>query len=269
MGIRKQSSKWNGSIAYEELEISYWSTYYGLAPCSTKVGGATVFALPSVDILAMNRVIGLGLKEKVTKKHLQEIIGFYESLGIKRFFVQLPPYVLDVELRLMLKAQGFRHLNNWVKLVGPPQLEVQAPMTDLTVTQVGKEQAQGYAQTLFDSFDWTDERLVDWLSQVVGKDGYRHYLAWHRDKPVAAAALYQQADCAAMAFAGTLPGHRGNGAQSLLIHTRMKQAFMDGCRWVMAETAEEKPGQTVMSFRNLVKKGLKPMYARQNWIYEF
>ena len=67
-------------IKLEDSEIAYWSKYYtgtnALKSASLKVGGAFAGAVPEIDILAMNRVIGLGLRQRIQRDHIEEIMEF-------------------------------------------------------------------------------------------------------------------------------------------------------------------------------------------------
>lgn len=259
--------------ALEESEAIYWSKYYNInaiLPCYANViCGAFVGAIPQVDILAMNRVIGLGMQKTVTPEHIDEIIHFYEKAGSKRFFIQLSPYVLQADIQDMLLNRGFRYLNNWVKLVKKADQKLPVVKTNLKVVEVGPKEANIYGRVIYESFDWEDHRLQDWLAGTVGQPGYRHYLAVADDQPVAAAALHITGVYASMAFAGTLPDYRGLGAQSLLLKTRILEAIKSGCQYIISETAEPKPDKPVMSHRNMQRLGFEEAYLRENWIWEF
>ena len=104
----------------EQIEVSYWMRYYkagGVYPAySSVIGGGAVCAIPDLDILAMNRAIGLGIETPVNRDILWQIIQFYQQAGSSRFFIQLPPGVVLEETRELLTATGFAHHNNWTKL---------------------------------------------------------------------------------------------------------------------------------------------------------
>lgn len=101
----------------------------------------------------------------------------------------------------------------------------------------------------------------------MGLSGYRHYLAFDKDTPVAAAALHIDGKYASLAFAGTLSEYRGQGAQGLLLKARINDAVNAGCQYIFSETAEEMPERSVASYRNMRRFGLEEAYLRENWIY--
>ena len=263
----------NPTLAYalEESEIAYWSKYYQTqAPMKSYanvIAGAFAGAVPKQDILSMNRVIGLGIRQTVKPLHIDDIIRFYTLAGTKRFFVQLSPHVIQDDLRDILRDRGFQHHNNWVKLWKKADMPIPEVETELTAVRIGLEEASTYGQIIFDSFDWQDDCLVDWLASTVGRVGYRHYLAFSQHQPVAAAALYLKDGNASLAFAGTLPSYRGRGAQGLLLKTRMHDAQQAGCQYIFSETAEEMPERSVASYRNMRRFGMEEAYLRENWIY--
>lgn len=259
--------------ALEDTEAAYWGKYYHrkspMKSFASHIAGAFATALPQQDVLALNRVIGLGLRSAVDQQNIRDIIHFYRMAGSKRFFVQISPYALQPDLRNLLVENGFRHHNNWSKLIKTGSDNLPETNTGLAVTEIGPDQAGAFGKIIFESFDWKDEDLMAWLAFPVGLAGYRHFIASYQGKAIAAAAMHISGVYASMAFAGTLPSFRGMGAQSLLLKTRIVEAAKAGCSTFISETAENKPGKPVTSYRNMRKIGFELAYQRENWIYEF
>ncbi len=219
-----------------------------------------------INVLAFNRVIGLGLENPVREKEVDDIIAFYKDAGINRFFVQPGPQAQLPFLPEMLREKGFRHHNNWVKLFR----RIDSPMAEsgaLQIRQIGVEQADIFANVIIRSFEWPDE-LQQIIALPVGRPGWQHYLAYDEEKPVACAALYINGDYASLAFAATLPEYRKMGAQSALIARRFNDAAQLGCRWMITETAEETPERPVTSYRNMRRLGFEVAYNRPNYLFE-
>jgi len=260
--------------ALEFSEASYWSKFYrsgnDLKSYAATIAGAFAGAVPELDILAINRVVGLGMNGRVSPEDVDNLISFYRQAGVRRFFVPISPLVAQTDLADILQEKGIRPYNKWAKLFRPVKKPWPATGTspELKVIRIAKERAREYAQIIFDSFDWTDERLVGWLASSVGQACYRHYLVMKEDRPIAAGAMHIHYDYASMAFAGTLPAFRGLGAQQLLLQERIEEARRLGCSYLISETAEDKPEQPVVSFRNMQKMGFEVAYLRPNWIYE-
>lgn len=258
--------------ALEQSEAAYWSKLYtarsGLPAATLAVNGATACVLPGVDILAKNRVIGWGWTGRESAEDIRRLITFYRTHGCRRFFLQLSPLVPQAdELTRLLEQNGFRRYNQWSKLWRPITGDLPPVYTPLAVNVIGREQADIYGQIIRQSFDWNDDRLTAFLASSVGRPGYRHYLVTDGSRYIAAAALHLHDVYASMAFAATLPDCRGRGAQSLLIHQRMVDAAAAGARYLVAETAVDRPERPAPSFRNLRKFGFELAYERDNWIY--
>jgi len=257
-------------------EAASWSDYFASASpevaqqCGLrleKIGGAYVTIAANIDMLAMNRVIGLGLGEPASEASLDRIVSLYREAGVPRFFVQVSPNARPDVLSDWLEARGFRHHNNWVKFfreVGSP-----LPVTsDLRIAQIGPEQAEQFAHIIVRSFEWPDI-LRTLIAIPVGHSGWRHYLAYDGEQAVACAAAYFRKPFAEMAFAATLPEYRGRGAQSAFLARRMQDAAELGCEWLITETAEDTPDRPVASYRNMRRFGFEVAYLRPNYLLEF
>lgn len=257
----------------ENSEMLYWSKYYtsqSPVKCYANViGGAFAGAVPEMDILALNRVIGLGLNGRIDEQSIDDIINFYKLAGSKRFFIQLCPYLKQPDTEMMLLSRGFKLRNHWAKLFRKIEAPIPSVATELKVANATSSEAELYAEIIYNSFDWEEKELMGWLAQTVGLAGYRHYFATHDGKPVAAAVLHVSGTYASMAFAGTLKDYRGLGAQGLLLRTRIEDAHRAGCEYIISETSKDTPERPVPSYRNMRRFGFEEAYLRENWIFEF
>ncbi len=254
----------------EQSEALYWSKLYTGQPetpfYAESINGAMACSFPEIDMLALNRVIGLGFEQAITAETLTRIKAFFQRAGARRFFIQLSPYIDQADIAAVMEAAGFRLHNRWTKLWQKLESEPAAPKTDLRLVEIGKGDALTYAEIIKKSFGWEEEALLPLLSESVGKQGYTHYLAYQGQQAIAAAALHVYEDAAAMAFAGTLPEYRGLGAQNALLQVRLKRAWHEGVHLVHTETAEETKDNPVASYRNMLRNGFKEAYKRNNWI---
>lgn len=265
--------KWAGML--EQHEAISLSAYYEYMPPEIAewlgirrfdIGGAQTIVAAGIDVLAFNRVVGLGIEQSATEQQIDEIIAIYNDAGANRFFVQVSPYAKPEWLPEILVGKGFCHYNNWVKLyreiAALPRAE-----TDLRIKMIHQEQAALFAEMIVTCFQWPDA-LKPMLALPVGLPGWRHYLAYDGMKPVACAACYINGEFASLAFAATLPEYRGRGAQSALIARRFRDAAEAGCLWMMTETAEETPKRSVPSFRNMLRHGFEVAYLRPNYLWQ-
>lgn len=261
------------SHALEQSEIAYWRKYYtpcsGLSPRMLEILGGTACALPEIDILAFNRVIGLGWTSEGLNHTLDALISFYGSCSCRRFFVQLSPAApAQQQVVEALSEKGFRYYNSWSKLWC--RIPNSPPVNSfLDIQLIRADQSLEYSQILLSSFSWQDERLGPFLAATIGTSGYRHYLVQYEGEAVAAGALHLSGKYASMAFGATLPAFRSMGAQSLLIQRRIQDAALTNAQFLVAETAVGRPEAPVQSSRNLQRFGFQLAYNRANWIFEF
>jgi hypothetical protein len=231
------------------------------------IGSGWAVMTPTVDILAFNRVIAVGVGEPADDTRLDGIVETFREGGIPRFFFQLAPQAGPQDLAERLAARGFELYNNWVKLYrtvdNPPKIE-----TDLRIEQIGREQAELFANVLCHAFEWP-AKLRPMIGSLVGEPGWVHYLAFDGDRPAATAAMYVREEWCWIDFASTAVEYRGRRAQSALIARRLRDAAELGCRHVIVETAEDRPDKPAISCRNVQRLGFQIAYLRPNWLYTF
>ncbi len=227
-------------------------------------GGAVATFAASADVLALNRVIGLGVHAPATEAGLDRLIGAARDAGVPRLFVQLVPGARPQELPRWIEARGGRPHNRWVRLWrATTDLPERVP-TDLRIAELDTERAMSFARIVRSGFGMPD--LVDpWFASVVGRPGWRHFAALDGNDIVAGGMLYAAHGTAWLGFASTLATHRGRGAQGALIARRLREAAALGCDWAVTETAEPLPDRPAPSHANMLRLGFTEAYRRQNY----
>ena len=258
----------------EKCEAEYWQKLYapapGLSPSIKGIGGGIACCLPEIDILAMNRVIGWGWHQRDLTSQLTDIIEYYRTQKSRRFFIQLSPFIPQSEnLKKLLYRQGFKLYNHWSKLCRPAEDYNPDIHTFFQIKTISRASSEEYGKIITQCFQWGNPGLKDWLAESVGKPGYTHYLVYQEGEAVAAGALHLSGHYGSMAFAATLPEFQGMGAQSLLLHQRIRDAQSSGAKYLVSETAIDSDDRPVKSYRNMQKFGFEKVYDRENWIYEF
>jgi GNAT superfamily N-acetyltransferase len=100
-------------------------------------------------------------------------------------------------------------------------------------------------------------------ARSAGKEGFFHYMAFDRDRPVAIAALYMFENIGYLAMASTAESHRRRGAQQALIAKRIEKAEAVGCTIMVSETLY----MLQHSYRNLQRAGFQEIYEKE--VYEW
>jgi GNAT superfamily N-acetyltransferase len=258
----------------EGSEIAAWGDLYRAASTDsiracglriTECDGAITTVASSIDVLGFNRVIGLGLEREATDRDLDEITDQYIAAGVPRFFVQVCPSRGSQNLIEQLRRRGFRHHNNWVKLCRdtspPPPIE-----TDLTIRAIGPQEAAAFARIVCACFDWPDA-AQPWVRELVGFPGWRHYMAFDGEEPVATGACLLGDGWVWKDFAATLPAYRNRGAQAALLARSIDDVRGLGYQQIVVETAEDTPTKPSPSYRNMLRFGFRPTYVRPNWLF--
>ena len=115
-----------------------------------------------------------------------------------------------------------------------------------------------------------------WYEARVASSGWRHYLAWIDDQPVAAAALFvgtvgsgsSAVKVGHLVDGVTLKAWRRRGAQAAIIRRRLADGRRAGCELFTSETAPPLPRMPLVSFRNLQRQGFELAYLRYPWNLE-
>jgi GNAT superfamily N-acetyltransferase len=260
----------------EEVEIQAWADLYRSASEEVvreggigvqRVGSGHLFIASKIDMLAMNRVLGFGTGGEGSLDQLEAIVQKYRDAGSPRFFFQVSPLGVPQNLPRQLEHVGLKPYNRWVKLYRGVD-EPLAGGTDLYIKEIGPEESEPFGQVLGASFEWP-EIMGRWFACTLGRSGWRHYMAYETDRPAAIGAMFVRGAYAWFDMAGTLAEYRGRGAQGALLQIRIRDAAAMGCRWIVAETAEETPDRSAPSYRNTLRSGFRVAYLRQNYMGAF
>lgn len=225
-----------------------------------------VLAATRMDVLALNRVLGLGLTRRPSDAGLAQMVDAFETIGSSRFFVQVAPTEALADVASRLKGLGLRHHNNWIRLTRELVHLPRAPAGDVTVKPIGPSDADLFSRIVAAAYGHPPE-VAPLTGCVIGRPGWRHYLAFEDDEAIAAGAMFVAAEAAWFGFAATAAERRGRGAQTALVVRRLEDAGAEGCRWVSVETAEQTPEREAPSFRNLSRLGFTVAYTRPNYVW--
>lgn len=228
--------------------------------------GATLLAATRVDVLALNRVVGIGLDGRPGDGPLGTMLETMRRVGSPRFFIPVAPLDANRDLPPRLEALGIRHYNNWMRLSRTLADVPDMPVTDLRVRRARPDDAAVFGEIVATAFSYPPD-IALLASRRLGHPNWTHYLALDNGTPVATAAMYVCGDAAWFGFAATAAAARRRGAQSALVARRLIDAAEAGCRWVSVETAEDTIDRDAPSFRNLRRLGFEVVYRRPNHLW--
>lgn len=260
----------------EDVEIGVLNDLYNAASqeiaerigIQSNLSNSTLITVVSSSyVLALNRVLGLGIAKTVTSDDIEKIISIYKSAGVKRFFIQLNPLITDSSIPELLEYAGFIHYNNWIKLYRDvtPLNKVKS---NLTVKKIDQNLSNNFAKIVCDNFEWGND-CIPWIAATVGRNNWYHYMAFDNDKPAATGAFYKHNEYAWIDFAATKEEYRGKGAQAIISKMRIDDIIESGVKNIVVETAQQTEKHSTPSYRNMLRYGFKEAYVRPNYLMVF
>jgi GNAT superfamily N-acetyltransferase len=168
---------------------------------------------------------------------------------------------------LTIQGFGLTPTSPWIKLFGAIGGVDTSHTTELSVRPVDPVDFSRWAQTTLHGFGMPTVGLADMMTEAATRPGFRPFAAWDGDDMVATANLFVHGSVGSLNSTATLSTHRNRGAQSALIAARAMAAADAGCRWLSAETGRPPGGEVNPSLNNLLRRGLRPLYERENWAW--
>ncbi len=188
-------------VALEVAEIEALADLYRaagpavVADCGLSVrdvGDAVLIAATRFDVLALNRLVGLGLRSSPSDTALADAMSAIEQTGSPRCFVQVAPTGASDGLGVRLERLGLRQYNNWMRLqrsLDDLPRASDSSATSLDVRRIGSGHADVFGSLVATAFDYPPA-LAPITSQTIGRPHWHHYLAFEGDTPIASAAMY-------------------------------------------------------------------------------
>jgi hypothetical protein len=133
--------------------------------------------------------------------------------------------------------------------------------------ELGREAAEEFGRVACGGFG-VPEFMHAGFSSTVGHPGWRHYLAYDGDTPVATGALYVRNGIGWLGMGSTLAPYRRRGAQGAIMAERIRDGAEMGCRWLVTETGEDRAERPNPSYRNMIRTGFILGYQRPNYIFQ-
>ncbi len=248
-------------MRFERVEAEAYADLNEAAGLPTlRIAGAACCALPGLDSLMLNRAIALGLERMPSEAELDEIDAFFRAAGV-RYSVPLSPDV-ETSLEPRLRERGFTTGYAWMKFSRglEPAPARQTPL-EIEATQDG----DAFSQVVAEAFGLPLEIATSWKT-IAGRPRWEVFLARDGTTAVGAAALFVHDGVGWLGAAGTLPEHRGKGAQGALLAARIDRARELGADAVVTETGERLPGHPSNSYRNILRAGFAEAYLRPNLV---
>lgn len=266
----------------EQTEIAAYTDFAAGAPVSVReslgvgslrVGSALALAIREDPSRFFNRAGGFGAPEPVTADVLVRVRDFYREQGVPQGAFMIAPPLLPSDWPAIVDELHLTEGNRLVKLECDVETALSAVDAvaalgpGLRVGLVEPDRAREWATVMMTVFGFDTPDMIDLAASCVGRANWRQYAVWEGERIIAVASLFVNGECANMFGGATLPEGRGRGGQSALLTVRARAAQAAGCRWLVAETGAEGPGEYNTSLRNMLRAGFEPLYDRVTWLW--
>ena len=266
----------------EQTEIEAYADFAAGSPApvrealgigSLRVGSALALAIREDPSCFFNRAGGFGAGAPVTADVLAPACGFYRDHGVPLGALMVAPPLLPSDWAAtagqlnLTKGSRFTKLGCATEAALSAADGVTALDSGLRIGPVEPRHAPEWATVMMTTFGFTAPGMTDMAAACVGRPNWRQYAVWDGMRIIAVGSIFVNGDCAGMFGAATIPEGRGRGAQSALLTARARAARAAGCRWLVAETGAEGPGDHNTSLQNMLRAGFQPLYDRVTWLW--
>ncbi len=263
--------------AMERVERYAWLDMYVAGPIALgmestmhweRAGACALIADKAVPISEFNRCLGLGVDAAFTLADLERAVAWLDRHASPNWAIQLPPQDDADTIAGWLQAHGLQRMGTgWAKFFRRVHSDgASLAPHDLTIRALSPGEGAHFGATVIRGFGLS-ESIGPWFASLAGRHGWRVYLAYAGDMPVACGALYLDAGWGWLGIDATLPEFRGRGVQTALIQRRIADAAAAGIEALTAETGQPAPGMehSSRSYRNYHKAGFIKAYTRPNY----
>lgn len=249
-----------------------------------RMGSAVVILTRKSQNLMYNKLAALGQGSPATERQIDRFVNMARRHRVKKISVPLGAGMRPRHLPRLLEGRGFRRGHPGAKLwrdgspLVPPHSDRghrPGETTNISVRRVRPSEASAWVDVVSEVWRAFGFRRA-WYEARIVTPGWRHYLAWIDEKPVAAAALFigtvgsgnSAVKVGHLVDGVTLKGWRRRGAQAAIIRRRLTDGRRLGCELFTSETAPPLPRMPLVSFRNLRRQGFELAYLRYPWNLE-
>jgi hypothetical protein len=250
----------------DDIEAEAWADMIAAAPLALadgmglrtlKIAEATLVVGSRIPRGVFNRAIGLRDPAAILA-----IRQAYREAGAPVWWIHAADYAPGLAEKLEASGLVRDPVATWAKMGrGPGRPEGR---TDLAVREL-RDRAIELASVLA-SVHGMPPALVPWTAALMNRPKWTVFAAFDGDTIVAGGMLYVSGDQAWLGLGGTLPTHRGRGAQGAIMAARIRAASEAGCTQIFTETGEPAPGAFPgPSLRNMYRFGFEKRASRHGW----
>jgi len=218
--------------------------------------------------LSLSRAVGLGMRGPVTDADLDALEDFYRRRDVDADLA-VSPYA-DRTLFEGLGRRGFRlvQLDTLLAQRIDPEARFAAPAEGVTVRKAALDEGPAWVRASLQGFSGSDSEVPAGMAESFEAAFHAptstYFFASIAGVVAGTAGVNLHEGTAGLFGASTLPGARGRGVQTALVHARLAAAQQAGCDLAFTRTS---PGSS--SQHNLERLGFRPVYSRARMAKSF
>lgn len=255
------------------IELAATRDLYLAAPASVAsrlgvevhdIGKSTLFVASGLAQMFFNRVELAATGAELSAGEITESLGLFADRGVDKFVLQIDAPACGEHTQALMAERGLVPFRRpWVKLVrGNAPLPPVA--SDFEIIEATASDADVVANIMVQGFA-LPEAAIDLYRPIVGRPGWRAYLALSEARPAAAGLAFIEGSRCYLAGGVTLPAYRERKAQRALMHRRIVDASLAGASTIATETGLPLPGEENPSYRNMIHLGFRTVGTRDNY----
>jgi GNAT superfamily N-acetyltransferase len=217
---------------------------------------------------AINRVYWLTLDRPLRRPEVRCMLDILQHNGARRAVVRVSDLACGDEAESELIRVGARRIIEARRVAMARSAVSRSPIrpSAFRVRSVTKDEVEPLTRSIA---GWYSEDGAAALSRLVKQGVAELHCVYDDDVAVGVGALIMDRDesgtgWAYLGWAGTNPAFRGQGAQALLIASRVSRAAELGASWCVSETATNNP----TSLNNLRRFGFAPSAVWNHYLWE-
>lgn len=223
-------------------------------------GQTTAFYIKTMPWGLFNSVKGIS---DADEDKLAEITQFFRTKN-RAFQVDVDPADCGTRLFEALHRNGLRQTGFHSFLYGLPKQEQPELSPRIRIVEVDSPDVfDSYAEihclgagmSLPDKQHFANNNIG-----LLNRPGWKLFLGYWDNVPAGVAAMHISGDIASCALAATLPDYRNRGIQTALLHRRMHEGYLAGCRLMAAQA-----GFGSSSQNNMERAGFQLAWTRAVW----
>lgn len=228
-------------------------------------GSARVLLVPEAPASPMlNRVVGLGDAGPASDGDVDVALAAVPT-GTT-FYVSVEPEAEPSGLPERLAARGLQPGWGWMRFVRDPTAPSAPGRTEPEIVRVDDgRRLTAFAEIVQGSFGLPDAARAA-VERAAPDPRWELLLAVAGGEPAAAAGLFVHEGVGYLGMGATRADRRGQGAQTALLHHRLRRCAELGLELAVTETGELRDDLPSASYRNIVRAGFRETTVLANWL---